>query len=136
MAKENGIGMTISVDDSGGTVRAIGNDILSATIATPRALQDITGINSSARERLALLADASVGLNYVFNDASGASSFDVFKTVGSASPTSRTVTLAISGQTLAMEMLADGANWNRAADGSFTGSSNLLLQSGTAPTWA
>ena len=101
MAKESGLGMTIAVDDSGGSARTISNDITNCDFATPRAVQDITGLDKSANERLLLLADFSVTLNGVFNDASNMS-HDVFKTVSSTS-VARTTTITISGQVLATE---------------------------------
>ena len=45
------MGMTVAVDDSGGNIEAIGNDITNLSFATPRGVQDITGVNSSAMER-------------------------------------------------------------------------------------
>src|SRR3990167_9048606 len=98
------MGMTVAVDSSAPAVEAIGNDITNLSFATPRGVQDITGVNSSAMERLLLLADFSVTLNGVFNDAAAPSSFDCFKTVPSSSVT-RTVTLTISGQILPNEVL-------------------------------
>ena len=35
MAKESGLGATVSVDDSGGTLRDISNDVTDFTINTP-----------------------------------------------------------------------------------------------------
>ena len=96
MAKESGLGMTIAVDDSGGSARTISNDITNCDFATPRAVQDITGLDKSANERLLLLADFSVTLNGVFNDASNMS-HDVFKTVPSSS-VARTTTITISAR--------------------------------------
>ena len=98
MAKESGLGMSVIIDDSGGSARTISNDITSIDIATPREEQDITGLDKSARERLLLLADFTVAIAGVFNDASNMS-HDVFKTVPSTS-VARTTTTAISGQTL------------------------------------
>src|SRR5574341_338680 len=81
VAKESGLAWTtFSVDDSGGTLRDIRNDITNCEFATPRATQDITGIDKSAMERLLLLADFSVTMNGVFNDASHRAP-DVFKTI-------------------------------------------------------
>ena len=69
MAKTTGLGVTtLSVDDSGGTVRDIRNDITSFNFATPRGVQDVTGIDKSAMERLLLLADFSITLNGVVNN--------------------------------------------------------------------
>lgn len=135
MAKETGLGWTTaSVDDSGGTARAIVNDITNLEVSTPRADQDVTGIDKSAMERLLLLADCSVNLNGVFNDATNAA-HDVFKTVPSTS-VARTVSLVVSGQTLANEILFTDYRLTRAANGSLTWQAPGALADGTVPTWA
>jgi len=51
-------------------------------MSTPRAVQDVTGVDKSAIERLLLLADFSITLNGVYNNAAG-KSHAVFKTVPS-----------------------------------------------------
>jgi hypothetical protein len=135
MAKESGLGWTTcSVDDASGTPRAIKNDITNLQFATPRGVQDVTGIDKSAYERLLLLADFSVTLNGVFNDAANAS-HDVFKTVPSTS-VNRTVTLTVSGQTLANECLFTDYPLTRADSGELTFSAPGVLSDGTVPTWA
>ena len=134
MAKETGLGFAVSVDDSGGTLRDISNDITNFTLNTPRGVQDVTGIDKSAMERLLLLADGQITLNGVFNDASNMS-HDVFKTVPSTS-VERTVATVHSGQTLTMECLFSDYNLTRAADGSLTWTATGQLSDGTAPTWA
>ena len=122
------------MDDSGGTARDIRNDITNYSFATPRAVQDVTGIDKSAMERLLLLADFSIDLNGVFNDASNMS-HDVFKTVSSTS-VERTVSLDISGQTLACECLFTDYAITRAAAGELTFTAPGVLASGDVPTWA
>lgn len=134
MAKESGLGFSVAVDDSAGTARTISNDITNLSFATPRGVQDVTGVDKSAMERLLLLADFTVNLNGVFNDAAN-TSHDVFKTVPSSS-VARTTTLAISGQTLAGELLYTDYSPTRAQDGSFTWSAPGVLSDGTVPTWA
>lgn len=135
MAKENGLGWTTcSVDDAGGTVRAIKNDITNLQFATPRGVQDITGIDKSAYERLLLLADFSITLNGVFNDATG-QAHDVFKTVPSTS-VARTTTLTVSGQTLAAEVLYTDYPLSRSDSGELTFAVPGVLADGTVPTWA
>lgn len=84
-------------------------------------------------ERLLLLADFSITLNGVFNDASGLS-HDVLKTVPSTS-VARTVTLVVSGQTLANECLFTDYSLTRAQDGSLTWTAPGVLSDGTVPTW-
>lgn len=133
MAKEGGMGAAISVDDSTGTLRAIGNDITNFTMSTPRAVQDVTGIDKSAMERLLLLADFSGSDNGVFNDAVNMS-HSVFRTVPSTS-VNRTRTMAVSGQTLTAEVLYTDYSLSRGADGSLTFSAPFVLADGTVPVW-
>jgi hypothetical protein len=125
---------TLSVDDAGGTPRAIKNDITNLEISTPRAVQDVTGIDKSAIERILLLADCSMTLNGVYNDASNMG-HDVFKTVPSTS-VARTVTATVSGQTLANEILFTDYPLTRAASGELTYAVPGVLADGSVPTWA
>ena len=135
MAKETGLGWTAAtVDDSSASPQTIINDFTNISFSTPRGVQDVTGIDKSAMERLLLLADASVDFNGVFNDASD-QSHDVFKTVPSTSVV-RTVTLTVSSQTLAGEYLFTDYALTRAGDGSFTFSVPGVLATGVVPTWA
>jgi hypothetical protein len=133
MAKESGLGWTtLSVDTSAPSLTDIRNDVTNFEFSTPRAVQEITGVDKLAIERLLLLADFSITLNGVFNDAS---SHTVFKDVGSTSVT-RTVSLEVSGQTLSNECLLTDYALTRGDDGSLTWSVPGVLQSGTAPTWS
>lgn len=139
MAKTTGMSQTaLSVDDSAGAVKDIRNDITDWQMATPRAAQDITGVDKAAMERLLLLADFSITLNGVFND-SASQAHAVFKTVPSTS-VARTVTVTITGtagaNTLAPEVLFTDYSLNRGTDGSLTWTAPGVLQSGIAPTWA
>jgi len=126
--------MSVIIDDSGGSARTISNDITSIDIATPREEQDITGLDKSARERLLLLADFTVAISGVFNDASNMS-HDVFKTVPSSS-VARTTTTAISGQTLPGELFYTDYAVARGGDGSLVWSAPGALAGGVVPTWA
>lgn len=133
MSKSSGLGWTtFSLDDSSGTPVAIKNDVTDFQFATPRAVQDITGIDKSAMERLLLLADFSCTANGVFNTAT---SHGALKTVPSTSVT-RTLSLAISSQTLANEVLVTDYTLNRGADGSLKWSAPMALADGTVPTWS
>ncbi len=135
MAKTSGVGWSVaSVDDAAGVAQAIVNDFTNCQFATPRAVQDVTGMDKSAMERLLLLADMSVTFNGVFNAASNAA-HDVFKTVPSTSVV-RTVTLTVAAKTLAAEMLATDYQLTRGNDGAFTFSVPLVLANGATPTWA
>lgn len=135
MAKEPGFPFSVAIDDASGTPRTISNDINSLQFATPRGVQDITGLDKSAIERQLLLADFSVTLSLAaLNDATN-QSHAVFKTVSSTS-VARTTTLALSGQTLANEVLYTDYAWSRGADGAVTMSVPGVLADGTVPTWA
>ena len=133
--KESGLGWTtLSVDDSAGSVQAIKNDITNLDVATPRGVQDVTGIDKSAIERLLLLADFSIGLNGVFDDQAG-QAHAVFKTVPSTS-VARTTTIVVSGNTLAPEVLYTDYHLTRAASGELTWEAPGVLADGTVPTWS
>lgn len=134
MTKENGLGATVSIDDSAGSAKAIGNDITNFEIATPKAVQDVTGVNKSAIERLHLLADAAFSPTGVFNDAADFS-HAVLKTIPSTS-VARTVTVAHSGQTLAGEYLGTDYQLTRGATGELTWQAPFVLADGTTPTWS
>lgn len=138
IAKESGLAWTtLSVDDSGGTLRDLRNDITNLEVATPRATQDTTGIDKSAFERLLLLADLTITLNGVFNDATNAS-HDVFKTIPSTS-VARELSLVVSGQTLGttpqVTLLLTDYPLTRADSGELTWAVPGSLANGEIPTW-
>lgn len=132
MSKESGLGWTTaSIDTSAGVLKALVNAFTSLEVATPIAVQEVTGLDKSAMERLHLLADASATFNGVFDDA-GDGPHDVFTPLSNV----RTVTLAHSGNTLSMEMLLTDYPLSRADDGSLTFAVPAVLANGTVPTWA
>ena len=136
MAKASGIGMTVSVDDSAGTPRAITNDVLSCTFGTPRGQQDITGLDKSAIERLLLLADGTLSLTVAYNTAASTGSHTVLKTISSTSVV-RTIALTPpGGSALSMEMIGTNYSLNRGQDGSLIGTAEFALADGTVPTWS
>lgn len=135
MAKQSGLGWTtLSVDNSAGTPNVIKNDITNMQFSTPRGVQDVTGIDKSANERLLLLADYSMTLNGVFNNAANLS-HDTFKSVPSTS-VARTVTNVISASTLSGELLPTDYSLTRTQTGELTWAVPLVLADGTVPTWA
>lgn len=135
MAKQSGLGWTTcSVDDASGTPQAIINDVTNLQFATPRGVQDVTGIDKSAYERILLLADFSITLNIVFDPAANAS-HDVFKTVTSTS-VQRTTSLAVASKSLVNEVLYTDYPLQRSDSGEFTASVPGVLSNGTVPTWA
>lgn len=134
MPKQSGLGWsTLSVDDAAAAVQAIKNDITNFEFSTPRAVQDVTGVDKSAIERILLLADYSINLNGVFNPTAN-QSHDVFKTVPSTS-VPRTTTLTIAAKTIAPEVLYTDYQLTRANSGELTWQAPGVLADGTVPTW-
>ena len=138
MAKINGLGATVSVKDGSGSAQTITNDVTEFSMNTPIALQDITGVDKSAHERLTLLADASFTMKGVFNTASNMS-HAVFKTVpaGGATRTSKIAPTASSGASpyLTCELLYDDYAITRSANGDLLWNVKGQLADGTVPSW-
>ena len=137
MAKQTGLGDYVAVDDSGGTVRDISNDISGGYgINIAQDLLETTGLDKSARERLTGMSDGDVTLTGTFNAASN-KSHDVFKT----RTTARTFDLRVGGNTsgypkLAMEMVIANYNIARDSAGVLTWTATLNLSDGTVPAWS
>ena len=142
MAKQTGVGWTtLTVADASAGNQPIKNDITNLQFATPRGVQDVTGVNSSAVERLLLLADFSCTFNGVFNPAAN-QSHDVFKTVPSTS-VARLVTMTVGGKTLNNALSSGGVNvlftdypLTRPQTGELTFAVPGVLADGSVPTWA
>lgn len=139
MPKQSGLGMTtLSVDDNSGTLRDIRNDVTNFEFSTPRGVQDVTGVDKYAMERILLLADFSITLNGVANFDSN-KSHDVFKTVTSSSATAREINLTISGQSMgitpAITVLFTDYQVSRSDQGELTWSAPGVLANGEIPTW-
>lgn len=139
MAKASGLGMTsLSVDDDTGTLRDIRNDVTNFQLATPRGVQDITGVDKFAFERLLLLADMSMTLNGVYDNAAN-KAHAVFKSV-STYAVGREILLVVNTTTLGttpqVEMIATDYALTRAQSGELTWSVPLALSNGVIPTWS
>jgi len=111
---------------------AIINDITDLQFATPRGVQDVTGLDKSAYERLLLLADFTCTPKGVFN---AATSHTALKTVTSTS-VQRTWTLVVASQTLANEVIVTDYALTRSASGEFTWSAPMSLANGATPSWS
>lgn len=137
MAKISGLGATVIVDDSGSVARTISNDITDFQFQTPRAVQDTTGVDKSAHEKLLLLADYSSTLKGVFNTTTNMS-HDVFKTVPSTSVARNVKIEPTSGGTPFLSCLCALTAYDitRAATGELTWQVNAVLQDGTVPAWS
>jgi hypothetical protein len=136
VAKTSGLGATVSVADATDTPQNISDDVTEFTLSTPRAVQDITGVDVYAHQRLLLLSDATCSLKGVVNNAANMSNM-VLSTMSSTSvlraiqvtPTSSSKPyLAFNGYVTTYDMA-------RAAGGDLTWSSELALGDGNTPTW-
>lgn len=135
MAKVTGLAWSVlSVDDASNVQRDIRNDVTNLQFATPRAVQDVTGIDKSAMERLLLLADFSITMNGVFNPATN-QEHDVFKTIPSTS-VNRLITITTNGKTLAPTALLTDYTLTRAIGGELTYAVPGVLANGVVPTWS
>lgn len=135
MAKVSGLNWTTAeIDDAGGVARDIKNDIGSLDISITRAVDEVTGLDSTSMERLLLLGDSSVTADGFTNFTANAS-HDVLSTVAS-NDVVRTLTLVVASQTFTGEYLITDYKTNRAADAKFRWASSLVLANGVDPTWS
>ena len=135
MAKVSGVGDYFGCDDSGGTERDLSNDVTSVTFNQGQNLQDITGLDKSAIERLALLGDITLTISGVFNSASN-KSHAVFSNLANT----RSIRYCVGGDSssnpeLNAEILLGSDDLSRGGDGSLTFSVSGSLANGTVPTW-
>lgn len=135
MAKASGLGQTtLSVDDASNSQQAIKNDFTNWQLSTPRAIQDVTGVDKSAKETLQLLADIAWTGNGVFNGAANMS-HAVFSTIPSTT-VSRLVTIVINGKTFAPTLNLNDYTLARATGGDLTWTVPGVLANGVVPTWS
>lgn len=133
MAKETGLGWTAcNVDDAGGVARDLRNDMTNLDFSTPYNVQEVTGLDKSAVERLLLLADYSGTLNSVFNSAANR----VHAVMAGDLRVIRTLALTVSTKILNNEVFFTEYGLTRAAGGEFTAQHPFVLADGTVPTWA
>ena len=138
MAKVSGLGEVVKVADAAGTPQAITNDITDWNFATPKAVQDTTGVDKFAHERLLLLADFTVTLKGVFNAAANMS-HAVFSTISSTAA-NRSVEIDPIGTTTGNPKLVNNCvltdyQVTRANTGALTWSVPGSLADGASPAW-
>lgn len=126
------------MQDASSVAQTITNDITNWAETTPRATQDVTGVDKFAHEMLLLLADYTVTMNGVFNTAANFS-HAVFSTISSTS-VNRAVVLNPIGTTtgnpkLSVNCVLTDYQITRAATGELTWQVPGQLADGTVPTW-
>lgn len=126
---------TLSVADAGATLRDIRNALTNWTVSTPHAVQDVTGIDKSAIERLPLLADASMTLNGIF-DTLATSGMHATLSTSVNSPGNRAVNITTNSKNLNFTgMLPTDYQVTRTAAGELTVQVPMVLGDGQTPTW-
>lgn len=124
MAKVSGLTTSLTIAGNN-----ISNDVTSFSVDTPYGVQDVTGIDKSAMERLLLRGDLSGTISGVFN-TTASMSHATFKTPGSKS-----FVAAYPGATLTTTVLATNYALSMGDDGSLTWSVNIVLTGGSVPVW-
>ncbi len=133
MAKETGLGWTTcSVDNASSSLQDIKNDVTNLEFSTPSNLQEVTGIDKYAMERLALLQDFTGTLSGVFNPSANR----IHAVMSGDLRVVRTLSLVISTKSLSNEVLFSDYALTRGAGGEFTTSCPFSLADGTVPTWS
>lgn len=133
MAKQSGLGDRLFVGgyDLSGDIGSV------QSINASQALQDITGIDKSAYERLGLLRDGEISFNNFFNDASGQAHV-VLKALQAQADVHGMYLRGTTRGNQAACLIAKQVNYNlnRGADGSLLGSVQLLASAGYGLEWA
>lgn len=124
MAKTSGLTTAITVAGN-----VISNDVTTVSLDTPYGVQDVTGLDKSAVERILLRADATGTFSGVFN-VTASMSHATFKTPGS-----KTVVIGYPGATATFTVVTTGYSVSLGADGSLTWTAPFALSSGTAVAW-
>ncbi len=142
MAKSTGLGWTtLQVGDAATNALVdIRNDLTNWQFATPRGVQDVTGLDKLAMERLLLLADFSCAMTGVMNPTT---SHTVFSTVPSTS-VNRAIANTVNGKNLNLGTSGAGNGavlftdyaLTRAQAGEITFSAPGVLANGSVPTWS
>jgi hypothetical protein len=134
VAKSTGLGWSVlTVADSSGTnLIDIRNDVTDLSFTTPRGIQDTTGIDKSAHERLLLLSDFSITPKGVFN---GAVSHAVFATVPSTSVV-RPVAITVNAKNIGANCLFSDYALTRSNAGELTWTAPGALADGNVPVWS
>lgn len=138
MAKTAGFPLSVAVTDAAAASQNLSNDITDFTLATPRGEQSITGLDKSAMERLALLADAKFTCKGVYNPAANMS-HDVFTgLVESGLPTDTVIELpdtTTGAPKLTLNLLWYDFTYTRGPGGELTFQAVGDLANGTVPAW-
>tara|TARA_R110002153_G_scaffold103240_1_gene240281 strand:+ start:1203 stop:1937 length:735 start_codon:yes stop_codon:yes gene_type:complete len=131
MSKRSGLGNQLYVGgyDISGDVGALSN------LSTPKGEQNVTGIDKSATERIQLLVDGDLSFDTFFNDATG-KIHDALSTLPTTDRQGMFLVSTTRGEpAFAMNAKQINYDWTRGAEGSLSGTTQLLQADGNAPAW-
>lgn len=122
MAKQGGLGdrLYIAGYNFSGDIGALDS------VATPKAVQDVTGIDKSAMERITLTRDGRMQFTQFFNDATGQEHPRLSPLLTTDQHCMYQRGTTIGNPSAAMVAKQINYDWDRAADGSLTGSTEML----------
>jgi hypothetical protein len=132
--KQTGIGVTINIDNSAGVAKDISNDITNWDLGQPRGVQDVTGQNQTAMDRLLLLSDGTYNATGVVNPDAD-KSHSVFNSVATTA-VARTVLTDLGTPTVSGEFFPTDYAITRDASGTLIWAVPMVLTGGVPVVWA
>ena len=135
MAKLAGLSCTVTMQNSSAVAKDISNDIADFSIPITFAVQDVTGIDKSAQERIALLVDSAPSFKGFHNNATDR----LHQVVSTGQTVPRQIVATLpggAGAVLTETILLDSYVLTRAANAALTNTVGGKLSNGTAPAWS
>lgn len=133
MAKTTGLGWTTyTIQDAGLVARDVRSSVNDLDFSTPYDVQECTGLNKDAVERLALLADLKGSTSGTFDPGANLM-HDVMK---GDLRIPRVMVIGIAGASFTNTVLFTEYSLTRSDKGAFTTKHPFVLANGTVPTWA
>ncbi len=134
MAKVSGLGATVTVGDASDVGQNITTDVTDYQFSTPYGVQDVTGVDKSAHERLLLLQDFSVTFNGVMDPAANKSHV-VFSGNKRVLRSVVIINETTSNSTMTANCYFTDYQLKRTNTGELTWTAPGVLGDGTAPAW-
>lgn len=134
MSKVSGLGATVTVANAAGAGQNVSTDVNDYQFATPYGVQDTTGVDKSAHERLLLLQDFSVTFNGIMDPAAN-KSHAVFSGDKRVVRSVVIINETTSNSTMTANCLFTDYQLKRSNAGELTWSAPGALADGVAPAW-
>lgn len=134
MSKVSGLGATVTVGNASNAGQDISTDVTDYQFSTPYGVQNTTGVNKLANERLLLLEDFSVTFNGVMDPAVNKSHV-VFSGDKRVVRSVVIINETTSSSTMTVNCLFTDYQLKRSNTGELTWTAPGALADGTAPAW-